>query len=1372
MSSQKRRFGQARVDPISREKQLANSKGIRTIVPTKDQRKNAIQYYTKDWFENTTDPRVQDAIIRTQVEMGMRNINSKVDAEFEARFHAFLTGRMADVPSQPGRPFTKTPIWGNRWTSLMHDPEVKAYINELNDQRFEFDRFIKIMEKMGPISWDGKGNWGPPTMLEYYLYFKYVLEEHADRDTDTYLEDWKIWKEKRHHNTGFHQYDPDGNHYVPNIAPYSTTTHKFGPGERDHTWATKGQPWRDTLVEDIKYDLTDVQPGQPNKNNDKVIDDLNALPPPPLGFSGPNAPPNQSQPQPPPAVLQNQPSQKALQVKPKTLKPILKSPTNMPPPKFKVNNTIGSQVASAIKPVVTIPPPTPPDTSQETAALMKRLDALRPKQRPAFSEEELKTRFAALAPKSTPAPPDITISPPTDPKQVTKAPSTPMDIEPGTESESSDDGVTPMSTTQTPRPTPKAPELSTNNPAPIKSLSELAQQKIIKEKLGKTVTDIQRKLQNWNNYQQSVKINLRIAKAKGHLDKDVTALDIQTGRFSSPVKTDFMSTELITQFTDTVKETVALYMTQLEIIDENVIAAAAVEAFNDSLIMQLMEKDYPNVHWLVKNEFLGPSALPTVKSIMRVYLFSDVYEDIELKGEEELSDSGSEDEWLPNEIPLFPDPPPDLLQRLQPLYDVMDDFDSFARAAKFGFTWKEYLEENPEALKRAQVFEPTRKVFNPRAVFKAMSEFFYDNADKQYWSQLLHTYNDPWGWLEDKLTDKVKQDRIIATIMLVTASMPKDKVDYRRDTAWHKDIINSLIYYVAFPSDQTSLPFKPITNKWTPPPETKPDPRLAKSQKPYRAPETLVEKAMDAMGMFERHTPTNVYAPDGKRKKLKGRDAVVQNLEQRKALAAINTKDAPQQKLDRTRLPNPKIPANIGEGLGFRVGQFKIRQKPKTTPAELKAAQTLVANTFTRIKLAATRRRLNNVKPRIQIIQEAKDLGVDAKLIQNYELINAEQDREALINAIVEAKKAQSTVDEKMKRAALKIQAAWRIRNARKLMKEMKGENTAESLFNITVKPRLIEYWADNLPVNQQTAKVKEAIEYMKNVQPVDIETWITKYPDELMDLRVQFKTSRRSSVTAADPNVQAGVVNPNRSDRANDLFDAYIAADTLNAEQSALDLLRINYDEFIVTSVINNVKVIADKITPTLIRGAINIDEAIKPSLMNKKKEEKKQAIINYIKKSARVVAEVSSIASGMNYIGLRQMNRDSLNRPKETLKADPELQTELTELEDRLGIDVVALWRLYFNGAIGDLAKVKAPPVAQDIIASAGQQPFSPSMMAPPPPSRARATRARNKGKQKVDTNAAREAARNAGKQPIATVRGFTKPRNQTKGKTKRKK
>lgn len=236
-----KRFGVLVQNPI---KQELSGSGLIKLAPTPGQKHEAISHHLNQWANGAEDPVVKEALIRAQVKRGVRAIESKVDEAFEKRFHAFLLGRM-DEPRDDGAPYTQTPIWGNRHTSLLQDPEVKKYVHELHNERAEFDYYIQIMKKVGPIKWNGKRKFAPPDMMAYYLYFKYVLEEHVEKDTDTYLADWRIWKDKRDYDSGLHQYHPDGSHKAINRAPYSTTTHPYGPGPRDHTWATNaGTEWR------------------------------------------------------------------------------------------------------------------------------------------------------------------------------------------------------------------------------------------------------------------------------------------------------------------------------------------------------------------------------------------------------------------------------------------------------------------------------------------------------------------------------------------------------------------------------------------------------------------------------------------------------------------------------------------------------------------------------------------------------------------------------------------------------------------------------------------------------------------------------------------------------------------------------------------------------------------------------------------------------------------------------------------------------------------------------------------------------------------------------------------------------------------------
>lgn len=119
-----------------------------------------------------------------------------VDEDFKHRFISFLTGRMEPVVRADGRPFGATPGWGNRYTSLMNNPEVRDWIFAQQDERRLFDRWIYVQEKLGTaIGYDPKtGDIWTPGIEDWYLYYKYILEgSKIVENSEDFLSDFTMY---------------------------------------------------------------------------------------------------------------------------------------------------------------------------------------------------------------------------------------------------------------------------------------------------------------------------------------------------------------------------------------------------------------------------------------------------------------------------------------------------------------------------------------------------------------------------------------------------------------------------------------------------------------------------------------------------------------------------------------------------------------------------------------------------------------------------------------------------------------------------------------------------------------------------------------------------------------------------------------------------------------------------------------------------------------------------------------------------------------------------------------------------------------------------------------------------------------------------
>lgn len=158
------------------------SKGIE---PTPTQMHRAKNYYLQQAMTTTTDDAVKDEIQRLKTKELYKGLEGQIKSDFEHRFDAFLMGRMADKPKDPNMPHSKDPVWGYRNISHMAHPEVKRYINQKVEARAEFEKYLAIMQRFGPIGYNTKtGEVWEAGMFELYIYFKYILEGDAFEEKD------------------------------------------------------------------------------------------------------------------------------------------------------------------------------------------------------------------------------------------------------------------------------------------------------------------------------------------------------------------------------------------------------------------------------------------------------------------------------------------------------------------------------------------------------------------------------------------------------------------------------------------------------------------------------------------------------------------------------------------------------------------------------------------------------------------------------------------------------------------------------------------------------------------------------------------------------------------------------------------------------------------------------------------------------------------------------------------------------------------------------------------------------------------------------------------------------------------------------------
>ena len=196
--------------------------------PTTDQRHAAERYYLSQLADN---PKAVEEIAK----MDVAKAKGLVDREYETSFLEFLTGRMGSdhQPTEPGKPHTKTPIWG-RNLSLMGNKEVRDYVLNRQKARELFERYLTTMRVMTqPIGYDPEsGAFWTPGIFEHEVYFKYILRNHST-DGFGFLEDFSKWRRLViEHNgarrstidqpqRGLHQYTPDGTYKSVMAGPHT-----------------------------------------------------------------------------------------------------------------------------------------------------------------------------------------------------------------------------------------------------------------------------------------------------------------------------------------------------------------------------------------------------------------------------------------------------------------------------------------------------------------------------------------------------------------------------------------------------------------------------------------------------------------------------------------------------------------------------------------------------------------------------------------------------------------------------------------------------------------------------------------------------------------------------------------------------------------------------------------------------------------------------------------------------------------------------------------------------------------------------------------------------------------------------------------------
>lgn len=1377
----KKRFGFSRIDPISREKVIANTSGIKSIRPTKGQFKQALNYYTNEWLESTSDPRIQDAIIRTQVELGMRDVNAKVDSEFEARFHAFLLGRMSDIPPQPGRPYTKTPIWGNRHTSLMQDPEVKAYINELTDQRFEFDRFIQILTRMGPVSWDGKGGYGPPTILEYYLYFKYVLEEHEEYDTDTYLSDWKIWKEKRHHTSGAYQYDPDGNMISPNIAPYSTTVNKFGKGERDHTWATQGAPWRDTTIADLQYEMKH-KPG--SKKPKKFFFQG--------GFKGPKSGPNA--PQPPPVDDEKDALMKRLKkLQEKDTRPDFKTPKvpksakgtapdalkqkpSKPAASGKFVNTgetwtstindLGKKTLDTITPPPPAAPdvaqprnpvngqfmakPTPPSNDVSHASQAERSDS--EISEPSLKADRTDSQISAASNKSyvdsqkeTVA---ITVEPPSEHTSSKGKQKMEIDDDDTTSEMLTDDSdVVPMSTNPTPR-------IQVSTPQAVSTLQALA-----KKQIEQNQPPVNIALDVLNDFDFTYQVNRRLADLKqGHvISYDTTAEDFKTGNVQSLIPdlewSDHLGgmaekdTSIAQQFRELAEPLVNRYYHAglQQRSDVVLVTNYAWTAFKESWLVHDLKKESEPFAWLVYNLF-DPTAI-----------VEDLFDEVDIIWKDPVgianqdTELGVKTDSVPadisgvDDIPradyeqflevTLPLPKVDATKALEvkPAVDVLDVFDAYL----------EYDRNRPKTILNADLVKAKG---HPPIYSKELTTDWYDwisnKSSKRHMRDVQHFLavvkaafpND--ADVQAVLRDYGSYDRISAkelsllVAMYLNRTIPKEIVDKTQEQIYGginlKNVKKTrdkfdLKLNNAYLAVMAALPYEKVAN-WKPETLNNVFYYMADVVDQPRLVRRGI-KPIDFKGLRPAIVP----------KKQKGKDA-------QKVVAP-----PPPSKPGITEAKKP--PALAKKQKGANVDYSIIRKKEKIEAeaaakkaedeAKLAEAKANVARIMQDAAVTRNERLTKQQNDELELIKKAEKLGVAGNLIAVYKTDRGPEARSNLVNAIWE-KEHEGNVG-----AIVKIQKAYRIvKTQRSVLKTMDAPRRAQKLYDETIEPVLSAAWGGD---NQ---KLKASRKWMKDNYPQSIDRWAVKYPAELGHLVAVEKTARRQSITSEDATINIDDLFPTDSEEEN--LATYLSpGSTAEAKEGALNSMLFG-QHFMRTSFQGKMTIRGEIATRTIIPHILN---SIDMKFTRFQKESERAAIQMYLKDMAKLVAAITMNAEPDNPKArniIRDKSADALDvYLAEELNSDE--KEDLEKLNKNLKIDVVAMWKEEFEIARGRGAVSLPPDSSQQVINELGKQPIPASLgiwkgkkpvIAPPPPNSVVANSVEYTGDTYVPTNEANEA------------------------------
>lgn len=246
-------------NPIEQEQ---NAKEVR---PTDGALRRALEQHLQKLSEDNNSTAFTEIINKYRGKEKIRDAKNVIKKDFQQRFDAFLLGRMDPVTGSRtrGMPYTKTPGWGNRNTSIMNNREVRQYINDKDNARAMFDRHIFVMRALGTaVGYDPlTGAYWAPGLEEWYLYYKYILEDNSHDDAE-YLADYKKYRnrltpqndfDKRYYTMGgfgdhpppdegaVHQFEEfTGEQRNPNVMPVGDANPgHFGPEEHDGYWRTK-----------------------------------------------------------------------------------------------------------------------------------------------------------------------------------------------------------------------------------------------------------------------------------------------------------------------------------------------------------------------------------------------------------------------------------------------------------------------------------------------------------------------------------------------------------------------------------------------------------------------------------------------------------------------------------------------------------------------------------------------------------------------------------------------------------------------------------------------------------------------------------------------------------------------------------------------------------------------------------------------------------------------------------------------------------------------------------------------------------------------------------------------------------------------------